>query len=945
MINLFVMKLSFLRHLILFVLGVVLTLGLAPVYSQPILEHHSNVISAELASTAAVSQRLLEQGRSHYQQSQWREAIMAWQTALGQPNLSQHQQATLWSYLGMAHSKIGQWEEGERAIDKALQHLENLSESNDHSHLLAQTLNAQGQLAFAQGRTEAALASWQATTEIYQALNYASGITGSLINQSQALETIGHYRQACQLILNAIDLPEQRCELRSTEQLATIIQAFERQSDVTVQIIGLRSLGQILRLTGQLPEAQQLLTQSVAIAENQNLTSQHVRSLLSLAQVEQDLFEQKRDRFERANRQRDTSELRSLAQKALSQYLEAEQLTTSLTEGHDRLLTQLAVQKLAFLVTLQSANPELSTDELSINVASLLQSQLESINQLPPSPPSRAAILTNIQLARTYISLFPSPLAPPLAETITLLTHTYKQAITLNDTQTQSYALGTLGHLYEKAAKQSVGSQQETWEQAQEATERALQLAQTAQSPHIAYQWQWQLGRILTAQKSNEKAIIAYQAAAQTLQALRQDLVAIDSEAQFSFRDNVEPLYRELVTLLVKSSTETAPSQQNLSQAIQEIDALQLTELENFLNCNLTQTFQLSEPQADTTTAIIYPILLPDQLAVIVRFPQAASQKQTSALHFHHIDISEAQVSQILTDLRQQSENRYISNDFFEQSQQVYDWIIRPIRPMLDQQNIKTLVFVSDGSLRNLPMGILHNGQHFLLEDYAIAISPGLQLPQANPLEQVQLNAIAFGLSEVRPNFQPHAGFSPLANVETELETIDNQLPSRQYLNQDFTANALQNLSNSRRASILHLATHGQFSSDPDNTYLLAWDRRVTLSDFAQILQSQPTATDKDIELLILSACKTASGDNRATLGLAGVAIQSGARSTIASLWAVDDQSTTELMSRLYQELGQPDISLSRAEMLRQAQVELMHTPGYQAPCYWAPYILVGNWS
>lgn len=799
---------------------------------------------------------------------------------------------------------------------------------------LAQTLNAQGQQAFAQGQPEAALALWQQATEVYRTLGDEVGITGSSINQSQALETLGHYRRACQTLLKAINVNEQHCDARNGLELESVERAIQQQSDENLQMLSLRSLGNALRLTGQLSQAQQLLSQSVALAQKYENSQQQLLSLLGLAKVGQDLYQQIAYRYDQSGSAEEAAELQTLANQVLTQYTEAEHLAQSIPGDNALLLTQATVRQLALLATIQS---QPAAAKLFPTLAHQLQAQLLAVKNLPDLPPSRAALYAHIDLAKSYITLFPSASAPPLADISHLLAQAQRSAADLNDSEAQSYALGTLGHLYEQVAQQN--NRPDHWQPAQQVTETALQLAQTIQAAHIVYQWQWQLGRILTAQQNVEGAIATYQAAAQTLQTLRQDLIAIDSEAQFSFRDKVEPLYREFVALLVKTSADTSPSQQNLSQAIREIDALRLTELENFLSCNLTQTFELAEPQADKTTAIIYPILLPNEVVVIARFPQ------TTDLIFHHIAISEAEISQVLNELRQQAENLYLSDSLFERAQQVYDWLIRPIAPLLEQQNVQTLVFVSDGALRNVPMSILHNGQHFLLEDYAIALSPGLQLPQSQSLSQIKLAAIAFGLSEIRPGFQPHEGFGPLPNVRTELASINNQFPGRQYLNQDFTAQSLQSLGDQGSAPIVHLATHGQFSSNPNNTYLLAWDRRITLNDFGQILQSQTTPQRTNIELLILSACKTANGDSRATLGLAGIAIQSGASSTIASLWSVDDQSTTELMTRLYQKLHLSSTALSRAEMLRQAQLELLQTPGYEAPFFWAPYVLVGNWS
>ncbi|NJM86837.1 MAG: CHAT domain-containing protein [Hydrococcus sp. RU_2_2] len=264
---------------------------------------------------------------------------------------------------------------------------------------------------------------------------------------------------------------------------------------------------------------------------------------------------------------------------------------------------------------------------------------------------------------------------------------------------------------------------------------------------------------------------------------------------------------------------------------------------------------------------------------------------------------------------------------------------------LLEQDKIKTLVFVLDGAFRNVPMAALYDGQQYLIQKgYAVAVIPGLQLLQSQPLKRLNLNTLAFGLSEIRGNFPPHQGFSPLINVESELQEIRSLLPSRELLNQNFTSDALQDLIRSQNFSVIHVATHGQFSSDPQQTFILAWDKRIDVNDLSNILQSREQERTDAIELLVLSACKTADGDSRAALGLAGVAIQSGARSVVASLWDINDRSTALLMSSFYQELAKNNVLLSKAEALRQAQLKLLNTPGYELPRFWASYVLVGNW-
>lgn len=94
--------------------------------------------------------------------------------------------------------------------------------------------------------------------------------------------------------------------------------------------------------------------------------------------------------------------------------------------------------------------------------------------------------------------------------------------------------------------------------------------------------------------------------------------------------------------------------------------------------------------------------------------------------------------------------------------------------------------------------------------------------------------------------------------------------------------------------------------------------------------------------MLVLSACDTATGDDRAVLGLAGLAVKSGARSTIATLWPVKDKAAEMLMTRFYDQLRKPQIT--KAEALRQAQIELIRQTDFQDPFFWSAFVLVGNW-
>lgn len=246
-------------------------------------------------------------------------------------------------------------------------------------------------------------------------------------------------------------------------------------------------------------------------------------------------------------------------------------------------------------------------------------------------------------------------------------------------------------------------------------------------------------------------------------------------------------------------------------------------------------------------------------------------------------------------------------------------------------------MFVLDSALRNIPMSVLHDGEQYLIEKYSIALMPGLQLLDPQPFKQSKSKALIAGLSEARGRFPS------LPSVPQELQKIQSQISnSTELLNQKFTSEGFKDTLSSEPFSVIHLATHGQFSSQANETFILTWNGDIDVNQLNNLLRSRDTAQSSSIELLVLSACETLTGDKRASLGLAGVAVRAGARSTLATLWQINDQTTTLLMSEFYGALN--NAMLSKAEALRKAQLALLKNPLYSSPYFWAAYVLVGNW-
>jgi CHAT domain-containing protein len=537
-------------------------------------------------------------------------------------------------------------------------------------------------------------------------------------------------------------------------------------------------------------------------------------------------------------------------------------------------------------------------------------------HELRQIAPSRAWIYSVLNFTDVGIKLDDRQKNVSLAQINELLAQAVAAARSLRDPRAEAHALVRWGRLYERNQQLEI---------ALRLTRDALQIAQGIVATDIVSQGAWQLGRILRSQGDRKGAIAAYQEAVQALESLRIDLVAIDREVQFSFRDSIEPVYRELVSLLLDGD----PSPPRLLEARQLIEALQLAELDNFLReaCLDMQPVKIEE--IDPEAAVIYPIVLEDRLATIV-------SSSRHPLRYYDIPIPQTFVNQTVEELLQALSPAYDNLERLRLSKILYNWLVLPARSDGTLEGVKTLVFVLDGALRNVPMAALYDGDNYLVEDYNIAFSQGLQLLPGRPLRKGRLQAIAAGLSEARQ------GFNSLPAVKSELDRLSEEVPTAVLLDEGFTTASLQRKVNQNSAEVIHLATHGQFSSKLEDTFLLTWDGRLGIDELDRLLAEQSIRGETAIELLVLSACETAVGDDRAALGLAGLALKSGARATLATLWAVRDRSTAIFMSEFYTQLGKPGVS--KAQAVRQAQLKLLADPATDDPFFWAPFVLVGNW-
>lgn len=491
----------------------------------------------------------------------------------------------------------------------------------------------------------------------------------------------------------------------------------------------------------------------------------------------------------------------------------------------------------------------------------------------------------------------------------------------------QSYAFGFLAELYLR---------QQRLEEADILTENALRLARGAGDEAAVIQWLWQQGRILAAHGETERAIETYRHAAHYLSVHRGDVfigAALLGDRK-PFRESFGKVYLELADLLLAGEpTDRGPGlDARLQEARAAVEMLKLIEVEDYYleeDCADLLRVQATKVDiaTDSRTAILYAIVLDDRTELLLTLP--------SGMRRYRSTVKAEQLRETVEAFRRQLVRRG-PIDHLSRAHQLWDWLLAPLMPDLESAGITTLVFVPDGALRTLPLAALHDGQRFLLERFAVAVSPGLSLMQPRPMPREDLRVLLCGISEAVGTNEP------LPSVATELADIQGLLGGRILINGEFRTSAFARELSRRPATIVHLATHAEFGSNARGSYVLTYDQKLTLDELEQLLLPH-LLEDRPIELLALSACETAAGSEQAALGLAAVAVKAGARSALATLWPIDDVAAQRVMSGFYQALVE-DPTASRAECLRRAQMALMKDRRLRSPSYWSPVVLIGNW-
>jgi CHAT domain-containing protein len=548
----------------------------------------------------------------------------------------------------------------------------------------------------------------------------------------------------------------------------------------------------------------------------------------------------------------------------------------------------------------------------------LLARAVDTLERLPASYSRGMALVS----AGSVIFELAGPI-PPDARSIGLRAFqtAAETAEGLHNPELSSLALGSLAHLYERDNR---------LDEASSLTDRAGFAAQQAAASELSFRWNWQRARLARQRGQMEAALTSYRRAVAALESVRQDIPVEYRDGRSSYRTTFGPVYLEFSDLLLRqASSDPARAAALIREAKDTIERLKVSELQDYFRDSCIAGFVAKRRSVETIapgSAVLYPIALPDRLELLVSFGDEQRQF-TSA-------VSDTRLRGEVQRFRELLEKR-TTNEYLVPAQELYGQIIGPIEPVLTQHHIDTLVIVPDYTLRAIPFAALHDGRGFLIDRYATAIAPGLHLTEPGPLHGAPNAALVLGISK-----SVH-GFPALPNVAREVAAVHDIEGGQELLNDAFSRARFESELKQLPYNVVHIASHGQFGDDPSRTFVLAFDGRLTMDDLEREIKFGEHR-DEALELLVLSACETASGDDRAALGLAGVALKAGARSALATLWYISDKSTGDLIVNFYE--GLRSGTISKAHALQAAQRALASDPRYAHPAYWAPFLLIGNW-
>lgn len=556
------------------------------------------------------------------------------------------------------------------------------------------------------------------------------------------------------------------------------------------------------------------------------------------------------------------------------------------------------------------------------------------------------------------------------------------------DRRLQIEAIDALAQLYEE---------QKRAQDALNLTRQGIAVAQALdhnRAADLLINLEWRQGRLLKAGGNKVAALAAHLRAVELIESIRQDIPIEFENGESSFRTLLEPIYLSYADLLLQQADSQPASGRadQLRAAIDTIELIKQSELQDFLGdrCAVEAVQGGSSGRIPANTAALYPLLLPDRIELLLE-TASGIQRRTVNVTVGAIRLDAVQFAAML---------RNGIGNYMPLAQQLYRQLLAPFETSFAEQKITSLIVVPDGVLRLVPIGALHDGKQFAIDKFAISMATGLSMTNSAPPTRRAFSSLIAGVSEpgavveklsrvmtaqifepgataddtakrglatsrnlraIRPpdshNLTRAKPDSPgydmreiedlksrlaLPGVKDEIRSLRDILEGTSLLNQDFTVGRFINEGESGEYQIVHIASHGVFGGSSDTSFIMAHDDILSM-DALQVMLRAEKFQKNPIELLSLSACQTAEGNDRSPLGISGAAIKARAKSVLGTLWPVEDNAARSIMESLYS--GLTVGKLSKTEALRQAQINLIRSPETAHPFFWAPFVLIGNWQ
>jgi CHAT domain-containing protein len=494
-----------------------------------------------------------------------------------------------------------------------------------------------------------------------------------------------------------------------------------------------------------------------------------------------------------------------------------------------------------------------------------------------------------------------------------LLAQVASLAQSIGSPRMRSFAEGFRAEIYQRSGRE---------EEALILNEFALLAAVESDDAGLVARWSTERGRLLDRLGREKASLVAYRLAREAVDRLRghvppRDFVAVAS-----------PAIHGLVDLLLRESDDTSDSQKRRVEAIDALEDLNADQIRDFFDdpCLIGSTPSSSPDYTDA--AVVYPILLDNRAELLI----ARSDRVSRILLDEKPGALEALARRFADQLRDRTSSRYRRS-----ARRLYEIMIEPAKDVLLESG-STIVFVPPRALLGVPFAALQDPdtKEFLVQKRPIAVTPSFRLSEPRPINREEMIGLVAGLTDPAP------GFDPLPFVSEEVASVVEAFPSRTLVGRDFTAERIEASLRAAPVGLLHIASHAVFEEQVSRSFIVTSNGRILLDDFASLIAKTRFRADRPLELLTLSACESARGNEEALLGLAGVAIRSGARSALGTLWPVQDEATALAMRHFYHELARPGVS--RAEALRRAQSAMIADDLFGHPVFWAPFQLLNDW-